>query len=641
MHKTIAEIINKIEDMRLFADSSYLKTTHFAVFLLFGCTDTQKNTFVRRTNEIISDRRTIAILNIENAEEAPKQVWAARREVSESGATISSLNHIHLCPLVITDNTQPELFEHAVSNIEKMMAEHDIQTEWKPFLLINTELYNAASWLDTMSETIRMLGSAKSCRCCVLTREDEAGFFVAEERLLSTVLFVALLHVVNETQREIGERIAYRGEDNNLFYTAQTAFVSNPIITRTLYGLRTLLKNLMTHNKEQDLDMRFMSSILEPFFDKMPKNDGIISLTPLLGVIPDPEGDTQAFANRLRAFAEAHYLVENAENENDDLKNKIQMGFLRAFIASERPIQYLHWLQNNRDEIKKLCHVGSELNIQISELPKLSKKSGIRDEDYQVYVSGAKWLHSQLLKFSVNILTDFFQSPEFLTMPKRIATAYDHLKKAVAIIEEKIETARHTEIPLPLLNDLLDTLPEATLEEMANDTEVAKCVSELIFAEIHNDEEAKNEMAKLLLVRLSGLTRGISNAATYMELVSANCSNPTGEIAKGCVSAISKQLVFPLRFNDNHGHERYTFVWGNENNHLYHALDQNMRMLHTEKSNTFLPLVSQERFVLLSVSKAFTQTDILGVARVHEDDYKFPFEHMEGDNEVSLGEQFE
>jgi hypothetical protein len=122
--------------------------------------------------------------------------------------------------------------------------------------------------------------------------------------------------------------------------------------------------------------------------------------------------------------------------------------------------------------------------------------------------------------------------------------------------------------------------------------------------------EALSHMTDSLYNSVRGLSGG-SGAKAYMDLLSATCLNPSGDLAKQLVTKIAPQLRFPVRFYED-GRKRFTFVWGSQENNFYTAWQQQQALFNTE--NEFLPINSKERFVLLTVSHPFTRKDIRGIA---------------------------
>ena len=336
MDVKIDEIINKISEIRAFTDDSYLKTTRFVLFLLFGCSDEIKQIIEQRAWEIIVDKKAVAFLSVENLSNISTEVEAAVDHVSTVGA-LDKLIELHFCPFIISDAAEPKSLTSTMESLETYKRNNALIAYWKPFIILNTQKPSADEWLSVIAGEIQALagsGVSTGCRCCVMTRKDENGIAITVERLINTVLFVAFLHANESTAAKIGERIAYRYTEspNDLFYTAQTVFISNPVTTRTLNCVVKLLDNIDTGSEERDLDFTFATDALDTLYAKLPREKKQVTLTPLYGVMPDLNGNAEEYRTRLRDFSRKHYRSKIDINKADFFE-RFRSGLVRAFIA--------------------------------------------------------------------------------------------------------------------------------------------------------------------------------------------------------------------------------------------------------------------------------------------------------------------
>ncbi|MCL2388072.1 MAG: hypothetical protein FWC89_11070 [Defluviitaleaceae bacterium] len=613
------EIIKKISEIRAFTDDSYLKTTHFAVFLLIGCPEEMKQTLENRAREIIVDKKAIAFLSVESAENVTADVKAAIDVVSRSGVDLQNLTELHFCPIIVSDMACPSLFSEVVDALETYKRQNDLLTLWKPFIILNTEEPSADEWLNAISAKIKDFsenGGANCCRCCVMTRKDEDFFAVTDERLLDTVLFVSLLHA-NETTRDgISQSIAYRREHaEEFFYTAQTVFISNPVIMRTLHCIKMLLDHIDSEGGvEKDFDSSFAREILQPLYAKLPHEGAQISFAPLYGVMPEPNGNTENFIARLRDFAKAHYLSSFEANKTE-IFSRFRRGFLRSFIESGKSVEFLHGIIGNDTEIKNLSR--TTFAVQMSAPLPFTRKCGISHEDMGVYANVEMRLRNKLNGLSSELVEEFLRSEDFISLPALYGDARKLLRDVSNELAEEVDRRNRSgvEIYLELAGEPDEQLVAAAAKELNAQSMFSQFITDITLAMERNDESAVSDTLAGLLDTLYNSVRGLSGgsgARDYMNLLSQTCQNPSDNTVKHCVAKINAQLKFPLRFSNQHGRNKCTFVWGSQDNNFYSAWERQPTIIDT--NNQFLPINSKERFVILSVSPAFTRKDIRGIA---------------------------
>ena len=604
MNPKLFQVITELENVRTFDDDSYLATTHFVIFLLFGCNDNQWKLLSTRANKIIADRQAYVLIKVEEGNDVVRKVEHEIEKASERRGTVKDFNEVHICPVIISENATDVRYSKIVGNVDTYLKSRSIQSEWKFFLVLNPIAANAIRWLDTVAETIKGLGTINSCRCCVLTKYDEDYKYVAEERLLTTVLFVAFLNVVPETRNDIGNHIAYlESSPDKLFYTAQTAFIENPVVSRILKRMTGLMERFSTRLKSaSDVDMGFMQRVLKSLYDRMPHEGNAISLTPILSVMPSENSD---FSRRLKEFAGKYYLSFSlSEEHKKKLFSDIAFHFLQSHIKAGLSVDALKSLIDNEDEIEKLGKVQVS-GVNILDLPEYPLKSKVND--IQNYDNCAQWLKRELINLGKKLLTEFFNSQEFRKLPGKYENVQDKLKENISEIYSVMEKYKELEVTLPLLNDP----DEKWIEEKYHDPDTVntyvKCICALALS--HDDDEFNEELSKLfeMLYQVSkGLSGGLG-ANAYMKLVSETCFEVDSVAAKECMVTIKEALKFPI--NKGIGLNTYTYIWGSKDNKLYDVLEKHHELISTGK--TLLPMESNERFGVLRISDGFDRQKIL------------------------------
>ncbi|MDR1299756.1 MAG: hypothetical protein LBJ84_05840, partial [Oscillospiraceae bacterium] len=467
---------------------------------------------------------------------------AAREQVK-----VDDLNNVHLCPIIFSDNADSGSFAATINDVETYLSNRDIRVELKPFLILNTSLDSADMWLGAVAEGIVRLGGI-SCRCCVLTLKDENGFAVSQERLLSTVLLIAFLNVVNETRDDIGRHISYRAEiPDELFYTAQTAFVANPVVIRTFNRMRMLMELFGRFGDEvQAIDMTFMQDILRPCFERLPHEGGAISLLPLYAVAPNPEGDTRELARRLSDFVNRYYLsfVRNA-SVKQQLLELIGAGFLKAFVRADWTIDNLRALIGNGDELDKLGRIQAQ-GVRIAPMPDFPRSSKLDEGEINVYADCAARLRAALLRVGHDLLGEYFAGDMFSSLPRRFINAQHTLKLEDEAMERIVDKRGMTELDVKLLNDpdedWIGNFRDAVPKEV-----YIKAFSAIALSD--SEDEAAETISELVdkLYEASKTSPGGNDAKKYMQLVSESCADVNSPIAKECVRDIAGKLLFPVR----------------------------------------------------------------------------------------------
>jgi len=613
MDPKLTSILKDIEDVRTFTDESYLCTSYFVIFLLFGCKEEQRGLLTTKANMLIADRQAFVMIDIDdNADAADviSMIEESIERVSDEHIEVDDLNELHLCPVIISENADSSVYIEIVEAINSYIKQREIHPMWKSFLILDTLSSNAAKWLDTITRSIRSLGDMHSCRCCVMTRKDEKGFGVAEERLLTTVLFVAFLHVVKKTHEEIGRYIGFQlNNPDELFYTAQTVFVENPVITRIFNRMSGLLERLSKHKAEtQNIDMGFVQDILKSAYEKMPQGWDYVSLLPIYSVMPSEDlGD---FRRRLKNFAVKHYLsFAQDDKEKKATFEQIAKGFLSSCVRAGLGIDDLVSLVGNTVEINRLSSVPIQ-GISIDQLPPYPGSGKHSRVISEIFGTFEIWLKRQIFSISEQLLMHYFKSDEFAALPKRYRHVRDKLEEIIADMKSIKNKRKQLETSLRLLNDP----DERWLDEAYMET-TREFIQHFAYMAIAKDEKTFEIELSTLLEKLYQASKGLSGgigARSYMKLISDTCSDVNSDIAKSCVTAIGEALTFPIRVSGNFGREvSCTYVWGSDDNKLYNVWEKFHTIIDT--NSVCLPIKSNERFAFLRVSTSFRSSLIKGV----------------------------
>jgi len=618
MRAQAKQLISKISSVRSFTDDSYLTTTHFVFFLLIGVSEEMQDILEQRAKEIIEDKRAIAFISVSSPQNVESDVERAYEEAANNGARVDDLNELHFCPVVVSEETNLESFNQVVDALEKYRKNYDKVALWKPFVILNPVADGAAGWLvgiETKINELAQHSSGSCCRCCVMTRRDESGFAVADERLLDTILFVSLLHANSTTREGLARRIAYLPEHPDAyFYTAQTAFVSNPAIIRTLHCIRTLLESFENSGADKrEVDPSFLNSIFEPLYTKLPRAGGQVELDPLLAVMPGNDGSGLSFEQRLKEFAKQHY-ISKIETDKDEIFARLRKGFLGAFINSQNSIDFFQNIIENETERKSWAQRVRP--AQIGFLTPLAPKAGMKREIQDLYVNFADKLRIKLSTVGSDIVEEFLSSLEFTSLPDLYSEACKQIRTVSTELKEEVDRRSRTgsEIHLQLMDDPEEKLAVAVAKDLRSKGVFAQCMAEITLAIENNDEAAADFALEDLLDTLYSAVRSLaggSSAKEYMNLLSRTCADYNSDAVKHCIQKISAQLKFPLRYSNDVGKTKSTYVWGNQDNNFYSAWERQQNITNTK--NEFLPINSKERFVILSVSPAFSSKDIRGV----------------------------
>ena len=611
MSNKLDTILKEMEDIRTFTDESYLCTSYFVIFLLFGVSEEQKSMLATKANKLISDRQAFAMIDAQDPSSAVHLAQEAIEKVSDEHIDVENLNEMHICPVIVSEKAATDDYCGIVSAVDGYLKRRDILPVWKSFLILDTLSANASAWLDTVARSMRELGGMYSCRCCVLTRNDEKGFKVAEERLLTTVLFVAFLHVVKEAHEEIGRYIGYHDYNpDDLFYTAQTVFVENPVITRLFSRMSNLLDSMSKHKSDtRNIDMSFIGDILKGAYERMPRDRGGISLLPIYSVMPGEDLDD--FKKRLKNFALKQYLsYTQTENAKRAVFDQIATRFLASCVQSGLGIDDLVSLIGNTEEINKLISIQNR-DISIVPLPQYpgsNKHSREVSETYEIF---ERWLRKQIINIGSDLLKDYFTSDEFSALPRKYRNVQEKLSEDILDMNRIRNQRKKLDIALPLLND-----PDEKWLKDEYGATVRQFVQHFSRMALAKDEAAFEHERAELLDKLYQVSKGLSggnSARMYMNLVSETCSDRDSDVAKSYVTKIGEALRFPIRVSGNfNGEVSCTYVWGSMDNNLYDVWERYHKIIDTRSVE--LPIKSNERFAFLRVSTSFSRAKILSVA---------------------------
>jgi hypothetical protein len=330
--------------------------------------------------------------------------------------------------------------------------------------------------------------------------------------------------------------------------------------------------------------------------------------------MPGLSGSREDFQSRLRDFARMYYLSQFDINKAE-IFAKFRKGFLSSFIASGKSVQFLHGIIGNAGEIERLARITAA--DKLSSLPPLPPKSGVSQENADVYMFVAQKLIIKLNSIGSDLVKEFLNSEGFASLPKLYNEARKLIRDLSAELTDEVDRRRRggEEIYLGLIDDPDEKLVAAAAKELNAKMAFPRFIADIALAMEKDDEVSVNEAVSNMLDTLVGSVKGLSGgsgAQVYMELLSDACRYSAGDHAKKCVANIDEQLIFPLRFNSG-GRKKCTFVWGSRENSFYSAWERQQEGRNAE--NEFLPIDSNERFALLTVSPPFTRGDILGITK--------------------------
>ncbi|MDR0469402.1 MAG: hypothetical protein LBH09_05460 [Peptococcaceae bacterium] len=610
MNTILESILEEIErDGGIFTAENRLTTRYFVIFLLFGCSDEQAFVLEARAKHLIVEHQSFSIIRVDSADakEMTNQIDEVIRQASIAQNVVDNLDEVHICPVIFSEKADPSSYLDTVNTATKHLRNRDIWPIWKPFLLLDTSFASAAAWLDAVAESIRAFGSMYSSRCCVLTRLDENGFEVAEERLLTTVLFISFLNVVKETLEEIGWRISFQeSAPDQLFYSAQTAFIENPAVTRIFKRMSSLLDRLCERKPDiKALDTSFIHGILNIICDNMPHEGEYISLLPLYSVMP---GSGSEFRERLEHFAEKHYLgfVHKGSIRNTVME-RLRPEFLSALMKTGRRRGDFDALTGNinqiRDEFMSQSH-GIKLAPELDEYPGRGKSSNDATEEFKRFEMR---LRNDIANLGRILLDEFFSSDEYSSLLKQCILVLENLDEADVEMKQIIRRRSILDIDLPLLNDPDENWLNNIVGNRETEESFIQCFCDM--ALIKNTEAQSNELLKLLrqLYKQSRFYAGGSEARSYMKLVSDTCVDGGSDAAKECVAKIKVALRLPIRVLGIGEHDDCTYVWGREDNNLCKVL-RDTEIINTRSLS--LPITTDERFAVLRISAPFIRSDI-------------------------------
>ena len=608
----IANIIRQIEDTRVLNDTRYLATSRFVVFLLFGANEDQLNTLARKAKSIIYEPQACVFIAVTNPAGVVDTVYDAIKDAGNAQIRVSLID-VDICPVIIGGATNADcgIYSSTVLSLDEHLSNKWINAIWKPFLLLGDDDEVSRSWLDTISDAMQKLGTAKSCRCCVMSRFDEQRRGVIEERLFNNILLVAFLHSVDGVGASFSGQIQIGHEDaSHLFYTAQTVFVANPVLIRTLTRMRLLLEKLKSvdnSGEKRDIDMTFINGMLMSQSKKMPRVGGRVSLTPLYSVMPEPRN---TFKDRLKEFVNNVYLTDSDDETTSGTHTQsICAAFLKSFVEAGKTVADLESLVGDSVKTGNLSLVH-EVAIDVENLPELPKNSGIDTEAVSVYMSCARALQGKIRSLGKDQLESFFRSNEFVALPRKYHDAVVVVDDVIRALESAARRQEVAEINLPLLNNP----DEAWINAINISPFLEKYTESFCMLILDNSDENARHLVETLLDMLYAGTRQM-NATDYMQNVSQTCDTPHSPSAGSCVMAVRQNLLFPVQLS----HSAKTapsnaYVVSHPHNGLTGAWEQQAD--NSTMPSSFLPTESDERFVVLRMSSAFGRDDIQSVARI-------------------------
>ena len=604
-------IIEKLSTRRLYSDDGYLRTNYLVIFLLFGCKANTKELFKKRAANILLDTSLIVFLHGEDLTQDANDFRAAIDNVRSMGVEVRTLNKLHVCPYIMTETSNTECFLQVMKNINSYAESRDIELVLRPFLDIHSGSENTSLWLDEIKDLYfgNNAGSSLS-KTCVMANEDEAGLILDKARLIDTAVFVALLLATDSGSVSLPKLIA-SGESDDIFYTANTVFISNPVSIRTLNSMHQMLERLLTgEGHETDLNLSFIQEMLAPIYSTLPIENDKVTFAPLYGVMPNPDRDAIEFMARLEEFA-AKYYLSAFEFNRAELYKKFRTDFLREFIQSGKSLDYLHAIVGNKQEIEDM--IGRGFSLKTEDFVPISPKGGMLEENMEVYADVEKRFSEKLTNMSKDLFEEYLGSPEFKTLPRLYSDSLKRIKNLSIELNESATSIRRSgeEIQIELSVDPDRGLVDHASKDVKAQSFFNNCIADITFGMEEGNNEAVNGAEERLLdfaFRSMSSLSAAESSREFMALLSRTCHHTHSDPAQKCITRIADRFRFPLRF-DSKG-QKCTFVWGSKENHLFGVWEISQDLFKTDTE--YLKLETKERIVLLTVSQGFCRADIRG-----------------------------
>ena len=611
----ISELTEKLKSERVFANSN-LEPDHITIFLLFGFDEAKKKVLEQMVRDLVKHKKVATLLAVDKGQTIEDAVRDTINEAGAAGVNVDDLNKINFCTFVDSKHAHLEDFQVTVDNVEDFRKKSDYEAVWKHFLILDTDSSDANKWLSTLSDAIKKLSFSISGRCCVMTRKNEDNFFVADSRLYGIALVIALLSAVESVKENLGHHIGCGGEDSNkLFFAAQTVVISDPTLTRTWICVIRTLEELLSEidRSETDIDVSFVKHILKPFYEKLPHIDDFISLLPLYALMNDNK-----FTPQLNELAKNLY-TSPFTTATSAIHDSFRAAFLKAFISSGRPIEYIDSIRTNISVRESLLNSAREQNnISIQSLPELKSK---RISTATMYQDVAKSTIEQLYNIPVNILDEFFDSSKFASLPSLYRSVLKELRDMIYHLKE--EEARLSveglEVRIDFGSDPNDKVVENVVKQLSDCSTIGgtdfaqpgRCIVQtMIELEREQNGTVESEIINFLCEVFDAVRRQIGtwNPKWYMQKLHENCVDVRGAYSKKCVDDVSKQLKLPIRIRDIEN-SRTTLLWGDCDNNFCAAWSE----LYKDNCQS-LPISSDEHIALLSLSAPFTEQNISGIS---------------------------
>ncbi|MDR0949699.1 MAG: hypothetical protein LBM69_09315 [Lachnospiraceae bacterium] len=622
MRSKTEEITKKVEDSRSASNTNHLTTDRFVIFLLYGNEEYHTKYLLQKVKEIIDKREACVFLEIPKSAKKEDSVSKVLAEIQKASnehlARVTNYIDIQICSLIFGTKADWMTYESTTAAIAEGCVNRALNLVNKPFLILDTWDAHAAEWLTLIGENTKATvnGIPYNCRCCVLTDKDENAKGVAVERLLTTVLMIALLHAEGGVRASIGNQIGYRPQQpQDFFYTAQSVFIINPLVIRTFTRMRLLLEKQMTPVPVQSrkaISLDFIGDIIQQIYEKCPKKKEEISLLPLYSVMPDPNGNVDLLKRRLENFAADTYVnvLSIHEEEKKQLFKQISEGIVAELIRTGGGSQDIQALKNDAVKIGNICNQYSRA-VRIGSLPGYPSSSGRSKEERELYDGCARGLRNKLQQEGKTLLEEYFRSDEFITLSQKVDEANIKLGDIKKAFQSEIDRKEATEFFLKLSPDP-DDIWIGGFDTKDYAKKHGDAFAKLALADQGTESSSREQDLADELFTYARLMTGGNADKIYMDEISVSCQNQNTNTAQAFVQKIGDALCFPIRLQDGILRaQSETYTWGDQKNHLYTALQNHLK--NSKMNNNFLSQQTDEHFVVTRISNAFKQNDIVGI----------------------------
>lgn len=350
----------------------------FTVFMLIG-EETGMLERLRSLVEGLAESAT-AYAFLRWSDDIGQRVHEAVENAADNYAKVPQLNTILLCPIYFASEGTDVSLLKGVEDVRDCMKDSGRGQIWQPYLVIhwNRDRYGEAyRGITQMKELIHSLPCETVHRCCLLSDKDEKNFTVESENILETIALCTVLQntependgAADEIRRKV-QCDASDVETGDIFFTARSASVCNPVRTVTLWRMISAFKYMRGDTDEksdnvlENMRFDFIARALKPCVDKLPHMGGKISFFPLYGVMGSDGGDLH---RRLEEQIKRYY--EMPLRGGEELAAAIKKGFFEEYFQQNGSLEDLRTSiqQKNGELFTRRIDVAHSLNVAFEE----------------------------------------------------------------------------------------------------------------------------------------------------------------------------------------------------------------------------------------------------------------------------------